>query len=335
MNNENKHTVLFDLTVKYLSGEANGLETTSLEELVKNSAEYKKLFIQYKRAWQLSASKGQHFNKQQAWSTIEKTIGSKTTETPVVKIHQQNSNKALFYKIAAGVIVFLTVGFMSYFYFYQNKTTELLASNQILIETLLDGTEVSLNQQSSLSWDRSFNKKERRVSLQGDAHFDVAKNPDKPFIIETGEVSIRVLGTAFYVNARSNKNKIEVNVSRGKVAVETSGQNKIILEAGEVAIFDKREKLLVKHQNKDKNVMSWKTKIMVFENTPLGEVVRIINRTYDVDLQLANPKTSQCQLTATFEKLPLEDVLSVISETLSLDWNKKGNIYLLSGENCD
>lgn len=332
MNNENKHIDFFDLTVKYLSGEADKQEINNLEDIIKASANSKKQFIQYKRAWQLSASKNIVFNKAKVWEQITQKMDEEIHETPVVEIRPNNHR--LIWRIAAGLIILLTAAFMLYQFVFQNKTTELLATNQVRTEKLADGTEVSLNQHSSLSWNRKFNKNERRVSLKGDAYFDVAKNPKKAFVIEAGSVEIKVLGTAFYVDAHSESDKIEVIVKRGTVAVTAAGNQQVTLQAGEMASFNKREEKLAKFQDRDKNVLSWKTKVMIFQDTPLAEVIQIIGKTYGVKVRLTNPDLAACRLTATFEKMPLDDVLNVVSETLSLAWNKTGSDYELSGEAC-
>jgi len=184
-----------------------------------------------------------------------------------------------------------------------------MATGNVELVNLPDGSRVTLNQHASLSYPNQFTSDSREVELSGDAFFDIEKNTQVPFMIKTDKLIIKVLGTSFYVNAKENAPTIAVVVSSGKVLIEAGKTKNIIIEKGEKGIFDKTTKVLVKTQNTDPNFISWKTMSLVFDDMPLGDVVKKINETYHTNIIFDNPDPEKCLLSATFENQSLETIL--------------------------
>jgi ferric-dicitrate binding protein FerR (iron transport regulator) len=276
-----------------------------------------------------------NFEQRQAWEAVRKqTIKSK----PIPNVRSMpvlQKGPAMFFRIAAAFIAVTAVGLLVYWMATRNLTADLVAENSILQETLKDGSEVTLDRRSTLTYTPQFNRKERRVQLSGSALFKVTPNADKPFIVETPEVNVQVLGTSFYVRARESEQEIDVVVEEGSVSVTVETGETITLEENEMAVFDKQKAVLAKKINRDQNYLAWKTKRLVFENTPLEAVCAALSRAYDVDVQLANTYLRDCNLTATYENYSLDDVLMLIRETLNLRTKKKGRLILLDGEECN
>lgn len=333
MSTDNKHIDYVELITRYLSGDASNDEVLQLESWVKEDELNKKLFIEFKRAWQISNSYSKSFDDNKAWQSIEHSIVENESEVKVVDIQTKKSN-TVFYRIAASIIILLSVGFTLYF-LLSNKNVELMAKNSTLIEKLMDGSEITLNVNSSLTVLKNFNKKDRTVKLSGDAFFDITPNPIKPFIIKTSEATIKVLGTSFYVNAKSDSPEIEVTVTTGKVALISEFGKVINLVAGETGRYNKRVDRLAKEQNTDQNVLSWKTRKIKFENTSLMEVSNVLSKTYNINVQLENTNLENCRLTASFDNQSLANVLLIIEETLDITSRKTGDIIILSGNGCN
>jgi len=330
MDSKNEHIDFYNLTAKYLSCDITENEVKLLEKWVKASEENKSLFKDYKQAWNLTLSSKVDFNSEQAWDELKEQVLEEDDQA-VIPIHTQKSQWSMVYRIAASVVIFLAIGYVFLYYFNQEKT-ELLASDKILTETLADGSEVTINQNSTLIHSNKFNKKERKVTLEGEAFFDIARNEEKPFIIETDEITVKVLGTSFYVNARNENPEIKVMVSSGRVEVTTENNEHIVLATGETGTFNKKSQALLKNETRDNNYLSWKTKRLVFENTPLFEVAKVISHTYNVDIRIENPEIEQCRLTAHFENQSLQQVLDVIAETLDLEISDQNGIYVFNGK---
>jgi len=334
MSKNNGHINYEELIGRYLANETDQQEINLLEKWVQESSANRKLFIQHKRAWQLTQSPDSYsdqFDTDRAWAQMETELFSnkKTiVENKTIKFRP-------IYRMAAAIAALITIGYFVFYLVYINVDQTLVASNKILTETLADGTEVTLNRNSILSFPKQFEENTRRVELEGAAFFNVARNPDKPFIIESGEVSVEVLGTSFYVNAKSGEAVIEVTVKTGKVALRSGEENMIELVTGDKGTFNKQNKTLSKASNTDSNFLAWKTKKLLFKNTPLEEVFRKIQETYHVNIQVLNTDILSCTWTASFDNQPLETVLNILKETFDLEIKQSGENIILSGPSCN
>ena len=218
-----------------------------------------------------------------------------------------------------------------------NKKPEvILAENQVKEINLPEGSRVALNLDSRISYSRGFKSDTRQVELEGEAFFEVARDTTRPFIIRAGELNIEVLGTSFNVKAYEVDETVEVTVESGKVAVYRVGDksNMVILVRGEKAVFRKELAELESMKNEDINFKSWKTRKIIFEDTPMSEVVRMINEIYQSDLRLSGSNLDDCPVTTIFDNQSLETVLNVLSSTLDLEISRDGDRIIISGRGC-
>lgn len=161
---------------------------------------------------------------------------------------------------------------------------------------LPDGTEVWLNAASSIRYPASFAGKERRVTITGEAWFDVAKNKSKPFFVDVDDkASVEVLGTSFNINAYSDEPVINTTLLEGKVRITSRiPQQKrpadnmdlptVILRPGQQATIDKPG--MMKVDIADRNiVMAWREGVFRYNYTNFDEVLRQLSRWYDIDVQ--------------------------------------------------
>ncbi|MEZ5145739.1 MAG: FecR domain-containing protein [Bacteroidales bacterium] len=334
MKEHDEHIEFEILTGKYLAGETTAEEQVTLENWVKASEANKRLFLEWKHAWQMAGINAMNFNIEKAKQIIADNFA--TEESVMLKIPREPATRKLniSWRIAAAVVIFAALGFLL-FTMFGNNEQQLVASKSVVAGTLADGSKITLNQNSTLVYPKKFDDDQRKVKLNGDAFFEVAKNPEKPFIIEAGETQIKVLGTSFYVDARPGQNQVEVTVKSGRVALIAPDQSQVILTAGQKGIFIKNEKDLYKEENPDENYLAWKTGLIRFENTELGKVAKVLNRTYGVHITLQNRALENCRITANFENQTLADILLIVSETLDISVNRTANSIILSGKGCD
>lgn len=159
-----------------------------------------------------------------------------------------------------------------------NKITAVRSANaEILNITLEDGTKVWINAASSLE-KLNFNEGERRVKLVGEAFFEVAKDSTRPFIVETAEQTVRVLGTKFNLKSYPNQ-KETLTLVEGKVSTTSQKDNKAILTAGEVITLNDGE--ILPETFKENNLL-WKEQVFAFEDETLSEVLDKISKWYNV-----------------------------------------------------
>lgn len=253
-------------------------------------------------------------------------------------------------RIAACLVLILGLAYLVHLHFfippqtnYLTKTTE---RGQRLTFQLSDGSKVKLNAESTLTYPEKFDGNTREIQLSGEAFFEVTKDPNRPFIVGTGEVNTEVLGTSFNISAFPGRN-IVVTVATGKVNVSAvrgtlpSGEitdnqsfKNIILTPGQQAVYDVTNKGLTHRKVNPGDHLGWKEGILKFNETPLGEVVEILQRWYDVDIQFVNKQLASCAVTSTFQSERIKDVLEELKFIFKLDYTINDRTIVVSGEGC-
>lgn len=174
--------------------------------------------------------------------------------------------------------------------------------------TLPDGSMVWLNAASSLTYPIAFTGKERRVSIRGEAYFEIAKNAAMPFIVKADDrAEIKVLGTRFNVNAYENEKSLNTTLLEGSVKV-----NDMLLQPGEQAKVTSKVEL-VRNVNTEK-VIAWKNGFFNFEGSDLEEMMRQLERWYDVSVKYENG-IPDIKLEGEMSKdIPLTKLLEVLNK---------------------
>lgn len=177
---------------------------------------------------------------------------------------------------------------------YSGTTTEVLYNtltnprgSKVIDMALADGSHVWLNAGSSVSFPLAFVGKERRVSITGEAYFEVAKNAASPFIVDVaGKCSVEVLGTHFNVNAYTDETSINTTLLEGsvKVIAQTTRESKIISPGQQIQLYSNAQLVLNANPHIEQ-VMAWKNGYLNFENADLPMVMRKLARWYDVEIE--------------------------------------------------
>ncbi len=253
----------------------------------------------------------------------------------------ENKPKTInFYLIAKIAAVFIIGIFISYLAYYSLTNThsgmqlaETFTNSNIIIIELSDGSFVHLNKKTKLYYPENFSEQERVVELEGEAFFDIKKNPQKPFIIKARNKEIKVLGTSFNVNTNFEGKKVEVYVKTGKVQFYEPAnlQKNLILEPEFVGILDK--KIAQKIVNENPNYLSWKTKYFDFsKGEKLGNIITTINRAYGVNIVLEDKKIAENVLITFYDNKSLDSILKIICKTYSLTVDKQDDMILLKSK---
>jgi transmembrane sensor len=231
-------------------------------------------------------------------------------------------------RVAAIAVLLIMGGLFAYFLSQKFENKPMLFETATLAQQtdsilLADGTTVWLNRNSKLYYPIKFNGKTRKVKLEGEAFFDVSKNPKKPFIVETSHSTITVLGTTFNIN--TNLLQTEVAVATGKVNVE-SGYTKTTVNLIPDQMATVTNSGLVKSQITNPNYLSWKTGVFLFEDTPLKDVVRDLNTFYNKPIQL-NTSNQEQLFSARFNQAKQADILEILKLTFNLNIQETPNSY--------
>ena len=226
-------------------------------------------------------------------------------EQPNVKIRKIN----LASRIAA--IMIPAVMFVAGFTLYQStpgfgKWQAFNTQTQNGEVTLPDHSNVTLNQNSRLVYLKKMQGDKRLIKLQGEGYFKVAKNPDKPFVIEVGKVNVEVLGTEFNLEENAVTGRVCITVTEGKVRFWSGNQEEILL-AGDRAVFENGA--IHKKTIDNDNFLSWKTGVISFNNANLAEVTAAIQDHFD-EVNAVEVKTdTDLKITTKFINPSLQEVL--------------------------
>lgn len=202
---------------------------------------------------------------------------------------------------------------------------------------LSDSSIVWLKGNSSIFYSKEFSDEARNVKLTGEALFEIAKDADRPFIIECGGLKATVLGTSF--NIKSNEDDIEVFVLTGKVALSSEGSSEdLIVHPNEKAVYHTAGNQLakVKAQEDERAIKIAGTQYsMRFSATRMKEIVRRIEGKFDVRVFLSDEKLNNCTITADFTDQSLDRTLNMISQTLGIEYKIEDNQVTLKGTGCN
>ncbi|MEO7044566.1 MAG: FecR domain-containing protein [Ferruginibacter sp.] len=193
-----------------------------------------------------------------------------------------------------------------------NTLTNPRGSKNVSI-TLSDGSKVWLNAGSSLKYPTSFTGNERKVTVTGEAYFEVSHNASKPFKVQNGETVITVLGTHFNVNAYEDEAALKVTLLEGSVEVKNKSSLVKIKPGQQAAVSnnDISNSILVQAMDIDK-VIAWKNGLFVFENADLATIMRQVSRWYDVDVVYDGKPTDARFGGGLSKSLPLSNVLKLM-----------------------
>ena len=182
---------------------------------------------------------------------------------------------------------------------------------------LSDGTEVHLNFGSKLKYPHTFSGKSREVTLMGEGYFDVAHNPEKPFMVKTGKLNVKALGTEFNVLAYADDDVIETTLVEGKVTLEKNlpeGQHKTLgaLVPGQHVKYNAKTGDIKSTKGKVEKYIAWKEGKMVFDDTPITEVARHLEKKYNVEIEVRDD-IKNYYYTVTFLDEPLTQILELMT----------------------
>ena len=334
MSDKPQHIEYLDLITRKLSNEISIDEEAKLNLWLNESDENQQLFNSYKATWdEMDRVKDKSSREIDIeWKRLENAIDF---EESAGETKERYLFKNVF-RYAAAILFIAIAGFAVFYFLNDQGMEQLTAQVQIQEVEFSEGSRVTVNSNSTLTYPKKFNRNKREVALVGEAFFEVAKDPERPFIIVAGNMRVEVLGTSFNVKAYEKINEIEVTVSSGKVAVYPMGNpdDRVVLVKGEKAIFYKSSIKIEKRLNENINFSAWKTKEIVFEDTPMPEVVRIINEIYKSNLTIIGDQLNDCPVTTTFDNQSLESILNVLESTLDLSIERKGDNIEITGEGC-
>lgn len=316
-----------NLIEKILSGEATEAEKKQFDQWLGESESNKDLFEKNKILWN-------RLDGVYAHSTFDLSAAKKSIRSRIQDKKQAAKQRKMraWISAAASVLLLIGLGLSAIYLSNQNLRNKIVyASGEQVKEIVLsDGSHVWLNTNSSLEVFGKFGGKRREVSLKGEAFFEVNRDESKPFQIHAGETITEVLGTSFNVCSDTISGDVNVIVNTGKVGfyhADHKDRRKILMPNDQATYLAKELKILLS-VNSNPNFLSWKTGILKFYDTPIGEVCSALSKHYHKQV-VCNPGLSGMTLTGTFENESLDSVLNVMKLTLDVNASYVNNQIVL------
>lgn len=334
---DNQKDKYINLLAKKLNNKTSAKEQKELEDWSNENEVNKKFVEETTKTWNLvdDYANDLPIDSKSAWTNIQAHI-AKT-------VPKETKVRSLF-RAWQAVAAALIVVSLSIWWLNSNNTTDPIAPILAKVSTgngeqkevsLPDGSTVMLNQNSSLAYKQEF--KNRQVTLEGEAFFEVTKQDGAKFEIQTTTTKTTVLGTSFNVRSYEKDSLTEVTVFTGKVAFQEldKEENKVFLLPKDRAVFNKTNKRLKKDTlAQQNNTIAWKTQELIFENTSFIEVINILERYFDILIEVENKNILNCHYTGTFSDPQLQDILDAVHFTTNIKSKKVGLKYILTGEGC-
>jgi transmembrane sensor len=314
---------------KYFLGKLNSFEIIDLLKKLENDPEAKKEFIRIQNIMGLA-----HLSYQ----AKDEILGEDGYDQFVRKLKHRNRRQIFFEAIRYAAVIVLLITSTAILTMYLSKSrvpkdtlcSLYVPSNQRARVTLQDGTEVWLNANSTLSYSSYFSGNERRVTLSGEAFFNVAKNAKKPFIVSTQKVEMKVLGTKFNAYCYPDADYARVSLLEGSVEVNN--------KRAKVRLFPNEQVTIRNGQMQVENItfsdyFLWKDGIYCFVNERLISIVKKLELYYDVKIIVHDPEIFNVTYTGKFRQRDgVEEILRVLSRIhhFQIKKNTEKNVITLS-----
>ena len=301
-----------DILYKFFEGNASFEEEAAVKQWMEESAENRLAFLKERKLFDAMLLLGNEEIIKNGKKRFSINLSSLRTE---------------LIKIAA--VVAITLG-GSYFYYQSSLEKELMAMQTITVPagqriniTLVDGTNVWLNARTSLSYPVKFGKNNRQVVLDGEAYFDVTKDKSKPFIVQTNNYNVEVLGTQFDVNAYSETGEFETTLMSGsvKVASASDSTQKITLKPNN-KVFLQDGKLHVTAVD-DYNPYRWKEGLICFKNETFTSIMKDFEKYYGLTIRVKNKNVFKYVYTGKFRQTDgIDYALRVLQKDIKFTYQR-------------
>ena len=224
-----------------------------------------------------------------------------------------------YLRIAASILIPLFCIGLGY-YLSGNKIKQVEENTIVQVEVgqkanvqLPDGTHVWLNSAGLLTYDNTYNQKERVVYLQGEAYFEVNRDITRPFIVKANNISVETLGTTFDVKAYPDDDCVTAILIDGSIRVSSPSHSEVLKPNEKLTVTKNNGQFSISHlQAADKNV-SWINNQLAFEQERLEDIAKTLERMYSIQIRFASENLKDIRFSGTIKNHNMENVLQLIT----------------------
>lgn len=314
--------------MKHLLGEADPDEIALVKEWLQANAANQAYYDGLKKVWDtsLNLAASSPVDENKAWQRFQQRLNNGHTQlkAPVREMPKRSPD---WRKIAASVVLVVGLSIAGLWMYNNRPAEQLLAQtgSNVLTDTLPDGSTVTLNKESSLSYPSKFNGDKRAVTLKGEAFFHVTPNKKKPFVISVNDIEVTVVGTSF--NIKTENGATDVIVETGIVRVTRNGQT-VELHKNERLRAAQNDTLTRENVN-DHLYNYYRTKEFVCDDTPLWKLVETLNEAYQTNIVIGKEELRNQRINIVLKNESLDRVLELVSATLNAKVSKNNDQLII------
>lgn len=314
---------------KFLSGKMTPEEKNELFDILPSSRA-RELFESLSRErWEMASGRISEELRNRLWREIKREVAPRTARKRGLWSNPWiGAAASLLVAACVGLGGYAARGIVDGRKDYQPFTVSVDSGQKANI-TLPDGTVVWMNSMSTLSYDAFYNHRQRNVTLEGEAYFDVASDPDRRFVVHTQGLEIEALGTAFNVKSYSDDGEITTSLREGRVRVNAD-QRAMELAPAQKSVYRKADGMFLRSQIADMSAIdSWRNSILVFDSAPLAEIARTVERMYGVNVEFRSEALKRICFTGTISNNSITNIFYIISLTYPISYTIDGSTVMI------
>jgi transmembrane sensor len=339
MNKSPKNNLPWELIAESLTGSISAEGDIQLQQWISSHVENKEKYLHIKELWITGMEDYKFYqmaNEEESWKALKAKMQKgylRNTEARVTEGKFYQSKRFVRNLIAIAAVFIGIVGIGLWFVLPRNHPLIYETAYKIQKKVILaDGSVVTLKPNSKIEVSASYNRSGRTIIMHtGEARFDVVHNSLKSFVVDLGSTRIRDIGTSFTIHKAPKS--IDVSVSTGKIAfVKLSTSETRELNAGSAITFDVQHERFGNVRAFDS--MKAAAQLLVFENTPLSDVIISLQSVYGKKIIL-NDGIANKTFTGQLDGMPYNNVLKVICESLGLEYSLSDSLYILKAKTIE
>ncbi len=315
-----------ELIDKFRLGLTTKEETEQLKAWIINPEAKRICYSHYQKKWEEASPL---IDKQKQVSMLKQIMSKIDTNEELTS----NSKKRLlwtrlWYSTAAASVVLLIA--LGGFFWMKNHNNSAFGKGMVTIAAdngqksnvmLADGTRVYINSDSKISYDESYNKKERIITLEGEAYFEVAKDAQKAFVVKANGINVEALGTSFNVKAYAQDKSVSVILIEGKVKVNDSNSEEILNPYERIDYKLSNKNFIKSELHPNSNHLLWRSKELMFQGESLEEICRTLHRIYNINFVFKTEAAKKYTYRGIIKNSSLDNVMEFITRTAPIKYS--------------
>ena len=326
----------YKIAHSYFEGTITDEDEKLLSRFLQEDEQNRTQFQQWEAEWRDAARKQASDKTADAWKRMmeaRKTDSKGETREVSPTVGKANFSKKKYWYWAAAAVALLLIGSALWLFLPKDSHEPFFAQtspHEQQTVTLPDGTQVTLNGNSKLTCADDFGKRDRHITFEGEGVFDVQKDAKKPFVIQVGDYSVTVLGTQFNLSAYQQDEAYTLALIEGSVKIKYK-QDSVLVKPNEQVRFDRQTGIFAKESVQAADADAWTEGRLAFEDIPLRDLARKLERIYDVRISIADAQVAneQVYISISMEE-SFADVCAALEALLPISIQEQNGMYIIS-----